>query len=99
MNKLKVMQIHYIVIGGVITKLSEACIVQNDMNYDLAHDVEELRVIKESIVTRIIDQLKQNPTIVDVIKLTMSDIVNITFLWFGRYAYSGDIRYYRITSR
>lgn len=79
MNKLKVMQIHYIVIGGVITKLSEACIVQNDMNYDLAHDVEELRVIKESIITRIIDQLKQNPTIVDVIKLTMSDIVNITF--------------------
>lgn len=75
MSKLEVMVAHYIIMGGVMTKLSEVCAGTGDVN-----NTTELYDHFVDRINKDVKQLKENPDNVDVTKLDITDrIVYVTF--------------------
>ena len=75
MSKLEVMVAHYIIMGGVMTKLSEVCIGTSDVD-----NATELYDRFVDHVNKDVKQLKENPDNVDVTKVDVADrIAYVTF--------------------
>lgn len=75
MSKLDAMVAHYIIMGGVMTKLSEVCIGTGT--------IERSTELYDRFVDHInkdVKQLKENPDNVDVTKVVVADrIIYVTF--------------------
>ena len=75
MDKLRVMVAHYIIVGGLMTKLSEVCIGKGEINS--ANEVHDQFV---QHITDDVEQLKKDPNNIDVTKWNITDrIVQVTF--------------------
>lgn len=75
MSKLEVMEAHYIIMGGVMTKLSEVCIGNGAVDH-----AKDLRDHFADHITEDVERLKKDPNNVDVTQLDITDrIVQVTF--------------------
>ena len=75
MDKLSVMVAHYIIVGGLMTKLSEVCIGKGAINS--ANEVHDQFV---QHITEDVERLNKDQNNVDVTKWDITDrIVQVTF--------------------
>lgn len=87
MSKLKIMVAHYIIMGGVMTKLSEVCIAHGG-----ADNVKEMDEIFKSRVDDYVKRLREDPNNIDVAKMYVTD--NITYVTFSGLNGTHILEYY-----
>lgn len=76
MSKLEVMVVHYIIMGGVMTKLSEVCVANGGVDC-----VKEINDCFADRIDKDVKQLKVNPDNVDVTVMDITD--RITYVTFS----------------
>ena len=76
MSKLEVMVAHYIIMGGVMTKLSEVCVANGGGDC-----VKEINDCFADRISKDVKQLKENPDNVDVTVMDITD--RITYVTFS----------------
>lgn len=68
MSKLEVMVAHYIIISGVMTKLSEVCVANGGVDC-----IKEINDCFADRIDKDVKQLKENPDNVDVTVMDITD--------------------------
>lgn len=87
MSKLEVMVAHYIIMGGVMTKLSEVCVADGGVDC-----VKEINDCFADRIDKDVKQLKVNPDNVDVTVMDITD--RITYVTFSGLNGTHILEYY-----
>lgn len=87
MSKLEVMVVHYIIMGGVMTKLSEVCVANGGVDC-----VKEINDCFADRIDKDVKQLKVNPDNVDVTVMDITD--RITYVTFSGLNGTHILEYY-----
>ena len=87
MSKLEVMVAHYIIVGGIMMKLSEVCVTNGGVDY-----VEEINDCFADRISKDVKRLKENPDNVDVTAMDITD--RITYVTFSGLHGTHVLEYY-----